>query len=144
MIRHLRWRLIVTLSLIAVVSAVTSPLPVHAQGSAIVMCKKKGFHAFYQNMKSKSVAAARARQDCIQIGVQKFQLTRTAATACCTVTRSISTGCLAMAEGNTAAKREYYFASGTWRIETVLAALKKCERDYFDCQVKATTCVGNK
>lgn len=115
-----------------------------ANGSAIALCPAHGFHSFYQNMKTKSIAIAKATDDCRRIGIQKFQMKDKDARACCRTVVSISKGCVAIATGQGNKKQLYYKAYGSHRIPTVLKALKFCEKDYFDCQVKMTTCVGGR
>lgn len=125
-------------------SVLAETLPAGAKGSAISFCPKHGFHSFYQNMKTKNIAINSAKNNCKKIGVQKFQMTEKDARACCARAVAISKGCVAIATGQGSKEWRYYQAYGKWRIPTVLKALKSCEKDYFDCQVKMTTCVGRK
>lgn len=121
------------------------PADATAKGSAIVACAKHQFHAFYQNMKTRKIARDKAMDVCTRIGIEKFQMTKDAAQACCARTvRTISSGCVAMASGLSDKKKQLYFAQDKRRISTVLRALETCEKDYFDCQVKVVTCVGTR
>lgn len=116
-----------------------------ARGSAISACAKHHFHAFYQNMKTQKIARDKALDVCTRIGIDKFQMTRTAARACCAGTvRTIASGCVALASGLSDKQKQFYFARARRRIAAVLEALTVCGKDYFDCQVKVVTCVGNR
>ena len=124
--------------------AVALAQPASAKGSAIAVCTKHQFHSFYQNSKSAKAAASSARADCTKIGIQKFQMSEKDAKECCKSGQSISNGCIALAIGQSSKAWGFYLERSKWRIPTVLKALKRCNKDYFDCQVKAATCVGNK